>query len=111
MKNDFQKMTDGIMELRRKYDKIEPKKWEVEQIFMGLVKDIGDLSKILMVKNGFRNDIDKDVKKSLEHELVDVLISIIWIANKTGVDLEKGFWVTLDEIENKIKKSNETINS
>jgi NTP pyrophosphatase (non-canonical NTP hydrolase) len=104
MENNFQKIIDRAIEIRKEYDKIEPKKWEANQIFMGLAKDIGDLSKILMVRGGFRNDFNGNNKKSLEHELADILLSIIWIAQKTGIDLEKSFYKAADEIYNRIRK-------
>lgn len=102
MENNFQKIIDRALEIKAKYNKIEPKKWEVEQYFMGLIKDIGDLSKILMVYEGYRDDFNKDAKKALEHELIDVLWSIIVIADKTGVDLEKSFYKTMNDLDKRI---------
>lgn len=102
MENNFQKIIKRALEIKTKYDKIEPKKWGVKQDFMGLIKDIGDLSKILMVYEGYRDDFDKDTKKALEHELIDVLWSVIVIANKTDIDLEKSFYKTMNNLDKKI---------
>jgi len=104
MKNDFQKIIERAVEIKKKYEKIEPKKWEVEQAFMGMTKDMGELSKLLMVKGGYRDDFLKNIKTELGHELADMLYSIIIIADKTGIDLEKSFWRTMREVEKKIKK-------
>ena len=69
-----------------------------------MVKDMGELSKLLMVRGGYRDDFKEDIKIKLEHQLADMLFSIIIIADKTGIDLEKSFWQTMREIEKKIKK-------
>ena len=104
MDNNFQKMMDKVVEVKAKYETIEPKTWGINQAFMGMVKDIGELSKILMAHEGYREDLDKDTKKALEHQLTDVLYSIMVIGDKTGIDLEKSFWETMEEIEKKIDK-------
>ncbi len=103
MENNFQKMIDRALEVKAKYDKIEPKEWGVDQDFMGMVKDVGDLGKILMVARGYRDDIDRNKTGALPHELSDILFSLITIANKTGVDLEKAFHKTMDELDERLK--------
>lgn len=99
MENDFQKMTKKAVETREKYSQTDQKQWEVEQVFMGMIKDVGSLSKLLMVNGGYRKDLGGDVKEKLRHELADVLYSLLVIADKTGIDLEKSFWDTMEEIE------------
>lgn len=105
MTNDFKKMVGRALEIKAKYNKIEPKKWEIEQYFMGLVKDVGGLSKILMTYRGFRDDLNRDAKESLEHELVDIIWSVIVIADKAGIDLEESFYKTMDELNERINNS------
>jgi len=102
MPNNFQDIINKAVEVREKYSQTSPKQWNVEQVFMGMVKDVGDLSKILMVNGEYRNDLDKDIKEALQHELADILYCIAVIADKTGVDLEKSFWQAMSEIENKL---------
>lgn len=103
MENNFQQIIKRAVEIRQKYSQSDTKQWAVEQCFMGMVKDVGDLSKLLMVKGGYRKGVAKDTKKNLEHELADVLYSVIVIANKTGVNLEKSFWQVMDELEERLK--------
>jgi len=99
MKKDFKEMMSKAVEVREKYSKTDPKHWDVEQVFMGMIKDIGNLSKLLMVNSGYRSDLDGDVKEKLRHELSDILYSLLVIADKTGIDLEESFWNTMNEIE------------
>lgn len=104
MQNDFRKMTEKALEIRQQYSVTDSRRWEVEQVFMGMVKDVGDLSKILMSYGGYREDLVGDTKKKLEHELSDVLFSLMVIANKTEINLEESFWKTMNELEKKLKK-------
>ena len=70
-----------------------------------MVKDIGDLSKLLMAYNSYRDSLDGEAKEKLKHELADVLYSLLVIANKTEVDLEESFWKTMDDIEKEINEN------
>lgn len=101
-KSDINKMQKRAMEIRNKYEEIEPKSWGVEQVFMGMVKDVGDLSKLLMVKGGYRNDFSEDAREKLEHEVIDVFWSSMVLAKKLDVNLEEKFYQVMDELEEKI---------
>lgn len=101
--SDIEKMQKRAVAVRNEYAKTDPKKWKVEQVFMGLVKDVGDLSKILMQHEGYRK-ADEDTKKLLQHELADVLYSVLVIAEQNDIDLEKSFFQIMDEIEQRFNK-------
>jgi NTP pyrophosphatase (non-canonical NTP hydrolase) len=60
---------------------------------LGLVGDVGDLAKLVQAAEGVREI--EDVKTKLEHELADILWSIIVIADRSGVDLEEGLGLGL----------------
>ena len=101
-RSDINKMQKRAMEIRNKYEEIEPKAWGVEQIFMGMVKDVGDLSKLLMINGGYRSDFNEDCREKLEHEIVDVFWSSLVLAQKLDVNLEEKFYQVMDELEKKI---------
>ena len=86
------------------YSEVEMKKygkeWTCEQIVQGFVSDVGDLVKFVMSKEGVRET--EDVDKKLAHELSNCLWSILVIANKFGVNIEKSFLETMNEIETRI---------
>ena len=73
------------------------KAWGLAERTQGLVGDVGDLVKLVMAKNGYRNYEDLD--KRLAHELADCLWAVIIIAEESGVDLEEAFFETMKEIE------------
>jgi len=79
--------------------------WTREEIMQGFVVDVGDLMKLVMAKAGARRVDDVDAK--LAHELSDCLWSILVLARLYGLDLEKEFLKTMDELERGTAK-NET---
>lgn len=76
--------------------------WEVAEYMQAFVGDVGDLAKLIMAKNNFREITDHDSK--IAHELSDCLWAILVIANKLNIDLEKSFQATMDTIETKTKQ-------
>ena len=72
--------------------------WTREEIAQGFVVDVGDLTKLVMAKAGARR-VAGDVDAQLAHELSDCLWSVLVLAQLYGVDLEKEFLRTMDELE------------
>ena|ERR1700733_3316878 len=59
--------------------------WTIENYLTGFVGDVGDLSKLLMAKSGYRRA--ENVDERIGHELSDCLWSILVIADKLDLDL------------------------
>jgi len=76
--------------------------WTNEELALGFVGDVGDLVKLVMAQNGRRNIPEAESK--LTHELSDCLWSIIVLADGHGVDLEKAFLKTMDDLEHHFQK-------
>lgn len=71
--------------------------WEVGDYMAGFVGDVGDLSKLIMAKQGLRH---KDrVAENIEHELADCLWSLLVIAHELDVDIEQAYTKTMEEIK------------
>lgn len=77
------------------------KQWGNVELAAGFTADVGKLMKLVMAKEGFR-DI-KDVDKLIGHELADCLYCCLILANHYGINLEKSFFDTMNELEDKIK--------
>jgi NTP pyrophosphatase (non-canonical NTP hydrolase) len=101
---DFNELKIKALEIRGKYEELERKKygrpWTREEIAMGLIGDIGDLFKFIMTLSGIRNK--ENAEDNLKHELSDILWSVIVLADKYGIDLEKEFINTMEELDEKI---------
>ena len=99
----FQEIIQRAKEVREKYHQLEEqngKVWGKEQIMEGFVKDVGDLMKLVMAKEGWREV--EDVDQKMQHELADCLWSVIILADKYQIDLEEAFNKTMDRLDEKI---------
>jgi NTP pyrophosphatase (non-canonical NTP hydrolase) len=96
---DIRLIQKRALEIREKYKQLEIKKsgheWTNEQIVTGFKKDVSDL--LALVKNHDQNE-------KLAHELSDCLWSVIIIANKFNIDVEKSFFLTMNILEEKIDR-------
>ncbi len=101
---EFQEVQQRAIEIRQRYAALEQAKfgrsWSGEEIAMGFVGDVGDLMKLVMAQHGIR-DIP-DAKEKLGHELADCLWAVIVLAEVYGVDLERAFLTTMDDLETHI---------
>lgn len=94
-------LTERALAVRARYEAFERetygRPWSLEDLMLGLVGDVGDLAKLIQAHQGVRR-MD-DARQALEHELADVLWSLIVIARECDVDLEAAFGRTMDELE------------
>ena len=101
----LKEITQKALSIRAKYAKLEQqeygREWTGEELMLGFAKDVGDLAKIVMAKEGVR-DV-QDVDTALAHELSDCLWSIIVLADYYNVDLEDSFSKTMGELESRIQ--------
>ncbi len=103
--SDFKNLQNRALEIWQHYRKYNKRtygrEWSGEELAMGFVGDVGDLMELIAAKEGIRPANDVDSK--LGHELSDCLWSIIVLAEKYKVDLEKEFGRTMDYLEKRIK--------
>lgn len=96
----LKELTQKAKEIKEKYDAINQKKWGVAEYTQGFVKDVGDLTKLVMAKNGFRKVEDLD--EQLKHELCDCLWSVLIIADELGIDIEEEFSSQMEKLSKRI---------
>lgn len=105
MSQDFASLITRAIQVRDQYSELNEKdghsKWSVTDTMSGFVGDVGDLSKLIMAKQGLRRG-PEGLNDKLAHELADCLWSVIVIANELGVDLETEFTKTMDELSARI---------
>lgn len=102
--SEFSELVKRANRIRQLYAEFEKTRygrlWTREEIMLGFVGDVGDLSKLIQANEGVRQ-ID-NAKDKLAHELSDCLWSIMVLADLYEVDLEAEFNHTMDEIEQAI---------
>jgi NTP pyrophosphatase (non-canonical NTP hydrolase) len=98
---EFQELVAKAREVRALYSELEREaygsEWSLGQLAQGFVGDAGDLTKLIMAKEGVRR-ID-DVDEKLAHELADCLWCVLVLADRLGIDLEAAFLQTMDELK------------
>lgn len=77
------------------------RKWDYQDIFTGLVSDVGDLSRLVLAKDGMMKI--EDLEKAIGHELSDCLWAILVLADKYDVELEETFLKNMKGLEERIK--------
>ncbi len=103
----MQDIINRAVQIRKLYDQLNTTngtKWDGTDFMSGFVGDVGDLSKIIMVKNGLRSDQGEDIDELLVHELADCLWSVCVLADIYNVDVESAFSKTMNELEIKLSK-------
>jgi RimJ/RimL family protein N-acetyltransferase len=98
---DFTDLASRAAQVRRRYSRWEETRygrpWTPEEIALGFVGDIGDLMKLVQGKAGVRPRADLD--EALAHELADCLWAVLTLADTYGVDLERAFLSTMDDLD------------
>jgi NTP pyrophosphatase (non-canonical NTP hydrolase) len=101
---DIQKLSDRAIDIRAKYSQLEKERygreWTRAEMMQGFVTDIGELVELSMVKDGIRRRDNAD--EEIAHEFADCLWSLLVLARKYDVDIEKSFIETMDKLEEKI---------
>jgi NTP pyrophosphatase (non-canonical NTP hydrolase) len=94
-------LQERALAVRRRYADVERetygREWSGEDLALGLVGDVGDLVKLVQAKEGVRAADAVDAR--LAHELADCLWSVLVLADRYGVDLERAFLETMDDLE------------
>jgi len=102
----FKKIIDRTKEVWQYYIESDKrrlgKEWHRGEYAKALSADVGALVKLTMAKDGLREV--ENVDQKLKHEIGDVLSALIMVAIKYDVDIEKAFFETMDELEERGKK-------
>lgn len=77
--------------------------WDASALLMGFMGDVGDLSKLVLAREGRRDIADLDAK--IRHELADCLWSVLVLSDQLGVDLERAFVETMSQVSARLEES------
>lgn len=105
----YKQLVQIAKETRTLFEKYEKKSagkvWDNQQLFMGLVTDMGDLSKLILAKDGYRS-LSGNVDKALRHELADCFWVLIILSEKYNINLPEALIEMNEEIKIKLKDYN-----
>ena len=98
---DLQQKAVAVLEQYHQANEAEGKKrWSTKEIALGMTGDLGDLQKMILAKEGYR-DIE-NVDQKLSHELGDVLWSLLVLSDSYDIDLEQAFLGTIEELKSRL---------
>jgi NTP pyrophosphatase (non-canonical NTP hydrolase) len=107
MSKQFSDLIQQSLAIRDHYSELQVadghKQWNAADRMAGFVGDVGDLSKLVMVKNGLRRG-SENIDEALEHELSDCLWSVLVIADELNIDLETAFTKWIDQMHARIER-------
>ena len=106
MSMTFNEMEEMYREVVKRFNKIELQPWNAEGAMIELMKQVGELSKQVMIKEKYYALTGEvtDVDERLENEMADVIAQVIRLADYYKIDLEKAF-IEAREDEDRYLKS------
>lgn len=106
MEKTFSEMREMYREVVRRFNKIELKEWKAEGTMMELSKQVGELSREVMIKEKYYAYTDDmaDVKVRIGNEMADVIAQVMRLADYYDIDLEQAF-IDAREDENQYLQS------
>jgi NTP pyrophosphatase (non-canonical NTP hydrolase) len=99
---DITEAADLARRVRHLYHQIEEAKegspWGVKDDMLGLVNDVGTLSRLVMATEG-RWAPGGDLDAQLKGKLAECLWWVLVLADRTGIDLADAYATTMGDIE------------
>ena len=93
MSKTFREMQDMYREVVKRFRKIELQEWKAEGTMIELSKQVGELSKQVMLKEKYYAYTDDTavVNAKLGNEMADVIAQVMRLSDYYGIDLEQAF--------------------
>jgi NTP pyrophosphatase (non-canonical NTP hydrolase) len=108
--NSFQGIIKQTLDVIKRFEKIENKPWGINGAMIELMKQVGDLSALIMMQEKYYPaNRDKDnpryqvSKEKIADELSDLLFIIVRIADIYQIDLEPAYIEALKHAESYLK--------
>jgi len=102
---DIKKFSEEAVRIKKLYSEYEEKnfgrKWSKEELFIGFVSDMGDLSRLVLAKEGVMRI--ENLEEKIGHEISDCLWAILLLANEYNINIEEVFLKNMEALEKKIK--------
>ena len=93
MSMTFKEMEEMYRAVVKRFNKIELQPWNAEGAMIELMKQVGELSKQVMIKEKYYALTDEvpDVDERLGNEMADVIAQVMRLADYYKIDLEKAY--------------------
>ncbi|MBR5316949.1 MAG: MazG-like family protein [Lachnospiraceae bacterium] len=93
MSMTFKEMEEMYRAVVKRFNKIELQPWNAEGAMIELMKQVGELSKQVMIKEKYYALTDEvpNVDERLGNEMADVVAQVMRLADYYKIDLEKAY--------------------
>ncbi|MBR2403010.1 MAG: MazG-like family protein [Lachnospiraceae bacterium] len=93
MSMTFKEMEEMYRAVVKRFNKIELQPWNAEGAMIELMKQVGELSKQVMIKEKYYALTDEvpNVDEKLGNEMADVIAQVMRLADYYKIDLEKAY--------------------
>jgi|SRR5579862_8464235 len=96
--SDIKVLEQRALEVRRRYDQLEKSRnrqpWNAIKLTRGFKKDLTELLRVV--------EQDMIDRKKMSQELADCFWSVLVIARKLDIDVERIFWTRMAELDNRL---------
>ena len=102
----FQEAIELYRGIYHRFEKVEGKPWGVNGAMIELSKQVGDLSKCIMLKEeyyAYKGERPVGLEKNIGNELADIFGQLIRIADCYGIDLEEVHAAAREEEDRDLK--------
>jgi NTP pyrophosphatase (non-canonical NTP hydrolase) len=103
---NINELTQRALQIKKLYAQFDEKKshkvWTREEVYQGLVSDVGDLGRLVLATEGFADA--SDVHEKLGHELAEILWATLLLSNEYNIDITKAFSDEMDRLESHLSE-------
>jgi NTP pyrophosphatase (non-canonical NTP hydrolase) len=91
------------LELIKRFEAIEPKRWSVEGSSMELMTEVGDLIDLILRKEYYKQNVYDDLDYQIKDELADIILILFAIAEHYKIDLDESYEEMLKIVDERLK--------
>jgi NTP pyrophosphatase (non-canonical NTP hydrolase) len=91
------------LDLIKRFEAIEPKRWSVEGSSMELMTEVGDLIDLILRKEYYKQNVYDDLDYQIKDELADIILILFAIAEHYKIDLDESYEEMLKIVDERLK--------
>ncbi|MCX6809560.1 MAG: MazG-like family protein [Candidatus Berkelbacteria bacterium] len=89
--------------LVKRFEKSEPRRWSIEGSVMELSTEVGDLADLVLRKEYYKKNIYDDLDYQIQDEIADILLVACRIADYYNINLDKAFSEMEKVVDDRLK--------
>lgn len=91
------------LELIKRFESIEPKRWSIEGSSMELMTEVGDLVDLVLRKEYYKQNVYDDLDYQIRDELADIILILFAISHHYKIDLDEAYEEMLQLVDERLK--------